>query len=220
MKTWAKILTVLVAIETFAIGIYCCSKLEVNINSPSVLISALGVLVTFVVAWQIWQTMASREEIKEAREVAENLHKMEARLNSLNYLAEAHLLFTQGGLSLRDGLGFVEIPLIESAEGYGSYAMRVTNTNIALTFYFQALSHYIISAHESLDNVERCVRAIESAAMRIRRHVNALTPEQRRSDITMIRRLLRNGNDVLTEEQTRDLETWENWFATTNPMAE
>ncbi len=71
MKKWTIILTVLVAIETLLIINYACGTLSVDTNSPSVLISAFGVIITFVVAWQIWQTIASRDEIKEAKEAAE-----------------------------------------------------------------------------------------------------------------------------------------------------
>lgn len=72
MNTWIKILTGLVAIETLIIAIYCCSELEISSSSPSVLISALGVLVTFVVAWQIWQTIKAKQELAEARRDIEN----------------------------------------------------------------------------------------------------------------------------------------------------
>ncbi len=66
MNTWTKILTALVAVETLLIAIYCCSKLEVNSNSASIMISTLGVIVTFVVAWQIWQTINAKKEIESA----------------------------------------------------------------------------------------------------------------------------------------------------------
>lgn len=65
MKTWVKILTLLVAVETCLIAIYSCSYLTFDSNSPSVLISALGVLVTFVVAWQIWQVIDTKNVIKD-----------------------------------------------------------------------------------------------------------------------------------------------------------
>lgn len=35
------------------------------------IVGILALMITFVVAWQIWQTIASRDEIKEARKVAE-----------------------------------------------------------------------------------------------------------------------------------------------------
>lgn len=106
-KWWLGILTFIVVTETALIGIYCCSKLEVNSNSPSVLISALGVLVTFVVAWQIWQTMASREEIKETRLAAQKANKVAEDVKSLNSEFKKSLdLFTAYRAS-SDGLSFL-----------------------------------------------------------------------------------------------------------------
>ena len=52
----------------------------------------LSIIVTFLVALNIWSTIASRDEVKEAKEVADNLHRMEARLNNFNRIAEGHLL--------------------------------------------------------------------------------------------------------------------------------
>lgn len=40
-------------------------------ESESTIISVLSIFITFLVAWQIWQTIASRDEIKEARKVAD-----------------------------------------------------------------------------------------------------------------------------------------------------
>lgn len=82
MKTWTKILTVLVAVETLLMAILCCSKLEINSNSASVLISSLSVLVTFVVAWQIWQTINAKKEIESARREMEN--SCDKRLDDFN----------------------------------------------------------------------------------------------------------------------------------------
>lgn len=107
MKWWVGILTALVAVETLIIGIYCCSRLEVNSDSPSVLISALGVLVTFVVAWQIWQTMASREEIKEAKEAAEKAKKVADEVNLLNAEFKASLDLFAAYQSSSNGLSFL-----------------------------------------------------------------------------------------------------------------
>lgn len=93
-KWWLGILTFIVVAETTLIGIYCCSKLEINSNSPSVLISALGVLVTFVVAWQIWQTMASRDEIRKATEVTQEIGKLKDNLELLKNVPDGYLFYT------------------------------------------------------------------------------------------------------------------------------
>lgn len=107
MNKWIKILTVLVALETLLIGIYCCSYLDINSESSSVLISALGVLVTFLVAWQIWQTMASREEIKEARLATNKANKVAEDVNSLNSEFKASLKLLAAYQSSSNGLSFL-----------------------------------------------------------------------------------------------------------------
>lgn len=65
MRNWTIILTFLFGIETLLIIIFLCGEMKVDANSPSVLISAFGVMVTFVVAWQIWATIDARNSIKE-----------------------------------------------------------------------------------------------------------------------------------------------------------
>lgn len=54
-------------IITAAVGLPCGGKFDYL----GLIIGILALMVTFVVAWQIWQTIASRDEIKEARIVAE-----------------------------------------------------------------------------------------------------------------------------------------------------
>lgn len=73
MKKWIFILTCLVGIETLLIIIHLCGEMKIDANSQSVFISALGVLITFVVAWQIWQTIISRDEIKDLIKSNEDL---------------------------------------------------------------------------------------------------------------------------------------------------
>jgi chromosome segregation ATPase len=46
---------------------------DCEISPAGFVIATLSALITFVVAWQIWQTIASREEIKEAHKEVENI---------------------------------------------------------------------------------------------------------------------------------------------------
>lgn len=65
MKYWIGFLTFAVAVlSLFVINAYC-NDLEYSNNNAGVLISALGVLVTFVVAWQIWQMIDAKSSIRE-----------------------------------------------------------------------------------------------------------------------------------------------------------
>ena len=49
-------------------------------SGESYVIAALSALITFVVAWQIWQTMISRDEIKKAEMIGEKYADIERKL--------------------------------------------------------------------------------------------------------------------------------------------
>lgn len=107
MKNWTIILTCLVALETLSFIIYLCGVMEVNTNSPSVLISALGVIITFVVAWQIWQTIASRDEIKEARDAVKRSEELVKRIEHIEGQLKILPDTNSAYISVADGLSFL-----------------------------------------------------------------------------------------------------------------
>lgn len=70
-------------------------------SGDSYVITALSTLITFVVAWQIWTTIATKEEIKKATEAADKLKEVEKKLQKqhdffetrnleVRYLIDAH----------------------------------------------------------------------------------------------------------------------------------
>lgn len=56
-------------------------KWNCEISPAGLVITTFSALITFVVAWQIWQTMAAREEIREMKDAAK---MAEDRFDSLN----------------------------------------------------------------------------------------------------------------------------------------
>ncbi len=58
---------------------------DCEISPAGFVIATLSALITFVVAWQIWQTITSREEI---REMKNNVDVAKRRFNSLNQQLE------------------------------------------------------------------------------------------------------------------------------------
>ncbi|MCI9284363.1 MAG: hypothetical protein HFJ91_00815 [Muribaculaceae bacterium] len=52
-----------------------------NVSGENITIAVLSALITFVVAWQIWQTMASREEIRKAEIVGEKYSEIVNKLS-------------------------------------------------------------------------------------------------------------------------------------------
>lgn len=74
---------------------------DCEISPAGFVIAALSALITFVVAWQIWTTIATKEEIKKATEAADKLKEVEKELQKqrdffvtrnleVRYLIDAH----------------------------------------------------------------------------------------------------------------------------------
>lgn len=60
-------------------------------NDTSFVISVLSCLVTFLVGWQIWQFIASREEIKRVEKIGKRYQKIERRVELLKKLPEGFM---------------------------------------------------------------------------------------------------------------------------------
>lgn len=68
---------------------------DCEISPAGFVITTLSALITFVVAWQIWTTIASKEEIKKATEAMDKIEKLEASLTAQRNL------FSQRNLEIR-----------------------------------------------------------------------------------------------------------------------
>lgn len=62
-------------------------------GSASVLISALGVLVTFLVTWQIGLSLISREEVRKIERVSNRLNTIEKQMIMLRNTPDGHLFY-------------------------------------------------------------------------------------------------------------------------------
>lgn len=58
----------------------------------SVIVAVLGILVTVLITWQIWQTIISRREVEKATKTANRLNKLESELNRQRNLYESRNL--------------------------------------------------------------------------------------------------------------------------------
>lgn len=71
------------------------------------IIGILALMITFVVAWQIWQTIASREEIKDAKDAVQKSEELVKRIEhiegQLKILPDTHSAY----ISVADGLSFL-----------------------------------------------------------------------------------------------------------------
>lgn len=78
------------------------------LSGESYVITALSALITFVVAWQIWQTIASRHEIERAMKAGEQLEKLRTQLKKAQEISAGHVLRTEAArLFSQDGQRYV-----------------------------------------------------------------------------------------------------------------
>lgn len=206
-KWWLGILTFIVVAETTLIGIYCCSKLEINSNSPSVLISALGVLVTFVVAWQIWQTMASKEEIKEARETVKRMDSLETEVKSIVPMTDAHFHFSLATALQVKGLEVAELRSVNfDGEEKQRLAQKALYTCMAFSQYLLTLKMYSDIESRATDYIAYCMRNIENMAMRMRSNYDLVTTGLINIMISDVDSVLTQCGKSLTTDQIAELQ--------------
>lgn len=94
MKYWVGALTfVVVLLGVGYLNLYCC-RMQFDGNSAGIIISALGILVTALVGWQIWQTIVSRDELKEARAATKSINAIEEKVNQIVPMTDAHFQLT------------------------------------------------------------------------------------------------------------------------------
>lgn len=96
-----------VAATVTGLALYGSHKTAQSNEGISWAIGILGTLLTFAVAWQIWQTMASREEIKDARKAAKKANKVAKEVASLKTEFENSLNLFAAYRASSDGLSFL-----------------------------------------------------------------------------------------------------------------
>lgn len=102
MKYWVGILTVAVVLLGIGyLNLYCC-KMEFDGNSAGIIISALGVLVTALVGWQVYNAIEMRgmfEKVENVKKELDNTNsEYEHKIESLEWLVSA----LHGGLISKD----------------------------------------------------------------------------------------------------------------------
>lgn len=71
---------------------YLPTRLSEDSSYFSVIVAVLGILVTVLITWQIWQTIISRREVEKATKTANRLNKLESELNRQRNLYESRNL--------------------------------------------------------------------------------------------------------------------------------
>lgn len=202
MKKWTIILTGLVGVETLLIIIYLCGVMEVNTNSPSVLISAFGVIIAFVVAWQIWQTIASRDEIKEAKEAATTVKAIEEKVNQIVPMTDAHFQLTLANTMRMKGL---DLPEVRSGnfggEEKSKMAQRALFSCLAFSQYLTAIRMYSDIKLDVNNYIASCIQSVENMAMRLSGNYDLLTKELINIMISDLESTLDSSSKALNSDQ-------------------
>lgn len=102
MKYWVGILTFAVVLLGIGYLNLYCNKMSFNSNSAGVIVSALGVLVTALVGWQVYNAIEMRGMFEKVENVKKELDKTnreyEHKIESLGWLVSA----LHGGLISKD----------------------------------------------------------------------------------------------------------------------
>lgn len=102
MKYWIGALTFVVVLLGIGYLNLYCSEMSFNSNSAGVIISALGVLVTALVGWQVYNAIEMRGMFEKVENVKKELDKTnseyERKIESLEWLVSA----LHGGLISKD----------------------------------------------------------------------------------------------------------------------
>lgn len=122
---------------------------DCEISPAGFVIATLSALITFVVAWQIWQTITSHDEIREMRDNADRIEhnfnflntELTSQSESVPHLIEAARLFTTAN-TIRM---VAELDAVNLREAYATYV--------------EAIIEFLRSNPE--DFVDRCLAGME-----------------------------------------------------------
>lgn len=95
VRGWTMFWVIVSVLLSIAAIIFCIAALYRNIKDDNlgydylgVIVGILALFITFVVAWQIWATIATKEDIKKVTEAADKLDTLEVELNKQRTLFE------------------------------------------------------------------------------------------------------------------------------------
>lgn len=173
-----------------------------EISPAGFVIATLSALITFVVAWQIWTTIASRDEIKEAKEAATTIKAIERKVDEIVPMTDAHFQLTLANTMRMKGLDLPEVRS-EKFEGKekSEMAQRALFSCLAFSQYLYALKMYSGIKLDVNNYIASCVQSIENMAMRLRGNYDLLTKELINNMISDLESTLDNSSKVLNPDQ-------------------
>lgn len=142
MKIWVGILTLAIILLGIGYGNLYCSEMQFDGNSAGVIISAMGVLVTVLVGWQIWQTIDIKDKIDKINNIEQSALKMQDDISAFKIYMEAENLMLRAFVNSHnnkkeESFDYIFDALYKYAEiSYKDYAQATTIKVIADTIEF------------------------------------------------------------------------------------
>lgn len=170
------------------------------------IIGILALMITFVVAWQIWQTIASREEIKDAREAIKRIDAIEKKVDEIVPLTDAHFQFSLVTALRAKGLDFPEV----RSENFGGdekskMSHRALFSCMAFSQYLSILKLYSEIELNAKEYIAKCLQSVEDMAMRMRGNYDLVTKGLINIMISDLDSVLTQCGKSLNEEQISTL---------------
>lgn len=168
----------------------------------SVIVAVLGILITVLITWQIWQTIVSREEIQEARDAVKRIDAIEKKVDEIMPMTDAHFQLTLANTMRMKGLDLPEV----RSENFGGeekskMAQRALFSCLAFSQYLYALKMYSGIKLDVNNYITSCVQSIENMAMRLRGNYDLLTKELINIMISDLESTLDSSSKALNSDQ-------------------
>lgn len=150
--------------------------IDVGFDYLGFILGILALMITLMVGWNIWQTIASREEIKEAREATKKIKTIEKKVDEIVPMTDAHFQFTLATAMRTKGLDLAEVRS-ENFEGEerSKMAQRAMFTCMAFSQYLSTLKMYSDIELNVKNYIASCVHNIENMAIRMRGNYDLVT---------------------------------------------
>lgn len=207
MKNWVIYIWFSIGIIVLVLSVFDYQDGIILRNQGTNTETTLSILITFLVAWQIWQTMASREEIKEAREVTNKISALEKRIDNIVPTTDAHFQFSLAMAMRVKGLELGDM-LSENTnkEDRRILAQKTLYTSMAFSQFLSALKMYSDIETIAKEYIEICFNNVLSMAMRMRGNYRLITSDLINIMISDLNSAISHTGKVLSKSQISELE--------------
>lgn len=154
------ILTMAMAFTAMMISLprVCDIHSNINFDYQTMIVTILGIFVTALIGWQIWQTMISRREVERADQAAQRIAELETTLNIRSEV------FTQRNM---------EITHLIDAHTWVRSAQNTNSDSLAYSHLARALNSFIRSnVAFNYHPLQECIRDIADTLIHLEHEGN------------------------------------------------